>query len=187
MESSDRQLAQQLAEIPFDDLLASMGRGVAEAQSALDKMSSMVALSLSGKYQVETSATGEWVLVPHDTRVLFGGEALSLLELGFTPSFYQFVDTILEIKVSVSMTREETASVERRDSTTERQTWTEGGFLGIGGTQQTRTNTTTVSSQFASRFQYSAEGASVVRTKLVPVPPPAALAGLVRELAAART
>jgi hypothetical protein len=116
--------------------------------------------------------------------VVFGGEALSLLELGFTPSFYQFVDTVVEIKVSVSMTREETMSVERQESTTQTQRWTEGGFLGIGGTQHTRTNTTTVSSQFASRFQYSAEGASVVRTKLVPVPPPAALASLVRELAA---
>jgi hypothetical protein len=180
----DQQLTQQLGEIPFDYLLAAMGRGVAEAQLALDKMATMVALSMSGKYQVEMNPAGEWMLVPADTRVAFGGESLSLLELGFTPSFYQFVDTILEIKVSVNMTREETVRVERQETDRQTQTWTEGGFLGIGGTRHTRTNTTTVSSQFASRFQYSAEGASVVRTKMVPVPPPTALASLVRELAA---
>jgi hypothetical protein len=183
----DQQLAQQLAEIPFGELLTSLGRGVAEAQLALDKVSTMVALSLSGKYQVVTNGAGESSLVPADTRVRFGDEELSLLELGFTPTFYQFVDTILEIKVSVSMTREESTSSSSSTTTTATQRWTEGGFLGIGGTQQTRTNTTTVSSQYAAKYQYSAEGASIMRTKLVPVPPPTGLAALVRELAAAGT
>jgi hypothetical protein len=180
----DQQLAQQLSEIPFGELLASMGRGVAEAQFALDKMSSLVALTLSGKYQLETDAAGEWIVAARDNRVLFGGEELSLLELGFTPTFYQFVDTILEIKVSISMTMDQSITEARSDTLSDTQSWTEGGFLGIGGTKRTKTNTTTVSSQFSSRFQYSTEGASVVRTKLVPVPPPSALTSLVRELAA---
>ena len=185
MATMEQQLAQQLAEIPFGELLTSLGRGVAEAQLALDQMSTLVALSMSGRYQVVTNQAGESSLAPADTRVRFGGEELSLLELGFTPTFYQFVDTILEIKVSVSMTREESTSTTRSATTTDTQQWTEGGFLGIGGKQQTRTNTTTVSSQYAAKYQYSAEGASIVRTKLVPVPPPSGLAALVRELAAA--
>lgn len=180
----DQQLAQQLSDVPFGELLTSMGRGVAEAQFALDQMSSLVALTMSGKYQVETDPTGAWRLVARDSRVPFGGETLSLLELGFTPTFYQFVDTLLEIKVSISMTLDQSTTEERHDTVTDTQSWTEGGFLGIGGTRRTRTNTTTVSSQFSARFQYSTEGASVVRTKLVPVPPPAALANLVRELVA---
>lgn len=180
----DQQLAQQLAEVPFDELLTSMGRGVAEAQFALDKMSTLVALTLSGRYQLESNAAGEWVVVERNSRVAFAGEELSLLELGFTPTFYQFVDTLLEIKVSISMSSEQTLREERSDSTTRTQSWTEGGFLGIGGTRHTQTNTTTVSAQFASRFQYSAEGASIMRTKLVPTPPPAALLNLVRELGA---
>src|SRR5437870_4668057 len=100
-------LAQQLSEIPFGEMLVSMGRGVAEAQFELDKMSSLVALAMSGKYQVEINEAGTLGLVERDNCVLFAGEALSLLELGFTPTFYQFVDTILEIKVSVSMTEEQ--------------------------------------------------------------------------------
>jgi hypothetical protein len=180
----DQQFAQQLLEIPFGDLLASMGRGVAEAQFALDHMSSLVALTLSGHYQLVRAASGDWGVVAGDSRVSFTGEALSLLELGFTPTFYQFVDTLLEIKVSISMSLNQSMTEERRDTATNTQSWTEGGFLGIGGTQRTQTNTTTVSSQFSARFQYSTEGASVVRTKLVPVPPPSALTNLVRELAA---
>jgi hypothetical protein len=180
------QLSQQLAEIPFGELLTALGRGVAEAQFALDHMSSLIALTMSGRYQLATDAAGATVLVARDNRFLFGGEELSLLELGFTPTFYQFVDTILEIKVSISITLEQSISEEHRQTTSEGRRWTEGGFLGIGGTQRTTSNTTTVSSQFAARFQYSTEGASLVRTKLTPVPPPAALANLVRELAAGK-
>lgn len=180
----DQLLAEQLSEIPFGELLLSMGRGVAEAQFALDHMSSLVALTLSGKYQLVRTATGDWGVVAGDSRVSFAGEALSLLELGFTPTFYQFVDTLLEIKVSISMSLDQSMTEERSDTVTDTHSWNEGGFLGIGGTQRTQTNTTTVSSQFAARFQYSTEGASVVRTRLVPVPPPSALTNLVRELAA---
>ncbi len=31
---------------------------------------------------------------------------LSMMELGFTPTFYQFVDTIIEVKIAIKMTRE---------------------------------------------------------------------------------
>ena len=178
----NEQLAQQLSEVPFGDLLTSMGRGLAEAQFALDRLSSLVALTLSGNYGLETNATGEWIVVERNNRVTFAGEELSLMELGFTPTFYQLVDTILEIKVSISMTLDQSVQEEKRSTVSDQQSWTEGGFLGIGGTKRTKTNTTTVSSQFSSRFQYSVEGASVVRTKLVTVPPPAALTDLVRQL-----
>ena len=41
----------------------------------------------------------------------------------------------------------------------------------------------TVSAAFASKYQYSAEGSSLLRTKLVPVPPPAILQERMRRLA----
>jgi hypothetical protein len=42
---------------------------------------------------------------------------------------------------------------------------------------------TAVSAAFASKYQYSAEGSSLLRTKLVPVPPPAILQERMRRLA----
>ncbi len=184
----EQQLTQQLAEIPFGDLLTSLGRGVAEAQLALDKMATMVALSMSGKYQVEMNPAGEWVLIA-------GGHPRAVwrrVAVAAGAWLYTFVlpvrrHHLRDQGVGEHDARGDRTNVERKETDQQTQTWTEGGFLGIGGTQRTRTNTTTVSSQFASRFQYSAEGASVVRTKLVPVPPPTALANLVRELAATGT
>ena len=76
----EQQLAQQLSEVPFGDLLTSMGRGLAEAQFALDRSSSLVALTLSGDYALETNATGEWSVVERNNRVAFAGEELSLME-----------------------------------------------------------------------------------------------------------
>lgn len=178
------QVVQQLGEIPFGDLLAAMGRGLAEAQLALDRLSSLVALTLTGHYQLAHTPEGAWTVVPQDSRIAVGGESLSLLELGFSPTFYQFVDTLLEIKVSISMTLEQSSREEVTSTARTERSWTEGGFLGIGGTRRTQMNTTTVSSQLAARFQYSAEGASLVRTKLAPLPPPPGLARLLRELGA---
>ena len=43
------------------------------------------------------------------TTVLFDGEELSMMELGFSPTFYQFIDTIIEVKIAIKMTREYTS------------------------------------------------------------------------------
>ena len=53
------------------------------------------------------------------------------------------------------------------------------------GTSQQKTvatKSTPVGATYASRFQYPVEGSSVLRTKLVTVPPPGLLEGRVREL-----
>src|SRR6185436_19717344 len=42
--------------------------------------------------------------------VSIGGEKLSMLDAGFVPSFYHFVDTILEIKMDVHIREEEDSS-----------------------------------------------------------------------------
>jgi hypothetical protein len=96
-----------------------------------------------------------------------GAPSYSLLDLGFTPTFYQFVDTTLEIKVAFSMSAENT-----KTAGTEKQ-----------GTVKTKS--TPVDATYANRFQYPVEGSSVLRTKLVTVPPPGVLEGRVRQLAEA--
>ena len=45
-----------------------------------------------------------------------------MMELGFTPTFYQFVDTIIEVKISVSVTggtENESTSQYKSDSKTD--------------------------------------------------------------------
>ncbi len=98
---------------------------------------------------------------------------VSLLELGFTPTFYQFIDNIIEVKVSIKFTREGSSSVSvKRDSKTR------SASIGFSrGRVRARRNVTTsqVNANYSQKFSYSAEGSSLLRTKLVPIPPPALL------------
>ncbi len=102
---------------------------------------------------------------------IFVSQRLSMLELGFSPTMYQFVDTIIETKVSIKYSREATASVSVQ------RTRKDGLSLNWGKNLSYNRNVTTsqVNATYASKYNYSAEGSSLLRTKLVPIPPPAIL------------
>ena len=116
-----------------------------------------------------------------DTRVYFGREKegdklvpvqASMLELGFVPTFYQFIDTIIEVKIAIKITTER--------STTKTTKGTKRTFSisrrGI------RITSTPVDATYSSKYSYSAEGSSLLRTKMAPVPPPAILEERIRLL-----
>ena len=166
---------QELESVPVSEMVQSMAAGIAQAQFDLDLMSTRIAEMLSGIYH-DAEDSNKAI----DTRIEFGGERLSLMELGFTPSFYQFVETVIEVKVSVSINRE-TSSERTETSRTTVTRKKRHGFLGTGGSTTT-TRTSSVSARYASRFQYSAEGASLIRTKIVPVPPPTILQQRIQEV-----
>ncbi|MFC2993049.1 MULTISPECIES: hypothetical protein [Halomonas] len=117
---------------------------------------------------------------------------LSMMELGFTPTFYQFVDTIIEVKIAIRMTRERsysrTTSNASRDASNSRESSRKGGgIMSLFGGKRSRSyssdssvQTTQVDATYASKYSYSAEGASLLRTKLVPVPPPGVLTDRIR-------
>ena len=172
---------------PFPQMVRSLGVGIAEAQLELDLVSLKIARMMAG-YAVDAeddeadedgAGTGD-----NERKYLVefsDGQKYSLLELGFTPTFYQFVDTVIELKLSISM-KYETAT-ERKTTTT---TVKAGGFafpFVAGGSVRA----TSVSASFSSKYQYSAEGSSMMRTKLVPIPPPALLEERIRALIAAKT
>ena len=101
-------IGQELLDVPFPEMLKSMGLAIAQAQFELDNTSLRLARMMAGEeYDVPDPTTSD----PARTKkiqalVTFDGKSLSLMELGFTPTFYQFVDTIIEVKVSISMSRE---------------------------------------------------------------------------------
>ncbi len=182
-----RRVARDLEETNIGGMIESLGRGIAEAQLELDLKSVEIAQLMSGNevrqpsplhpedrsrdrvVQAPRLAFGRNYRDPDDPDVNDTVPAeFSLLELGFTPTFYQFVETILEIKMSVSMSAETEIERHERHTTTRKKTT---GFF----RRKTTTHVTSVSSRFSAHFQYSVEGSSYVRTKLVPVPPPASL------------
>ncbi len=110
---------------------------------------------------------------------------MSMLELGFTPTFYQFVDTIIEVKIAIKIThtREYTRSSKQTQQNKANQNKGRGvfGFL-FGGTTGTssQVSTSQVDASYSSKYSYSAEGSSLLRTKLAPLPPPPILEERIR-------
>lgn len=168
-------IGQELLNVPFPEMVEQLGMSIAKAQFALDMNSMKVAQIMSGSDWIDEDAAGEEVM-REGLKVNFGGRMLSLLELGFTPTFYQFVDTIIEVKISVSMTSETKEKHSKTD--VDMNSKVKAGWGGASASM----HISTVSASFAARNSFSAEGASLIRTKLVPLPPPAVLQERIRAL-----
>lgn len=168
-------IGQELLNVPFGEMVQSLGMAIAEAQHALDMNSVQMAQMMSGSRYIDTDEEGKEV-VREGVKINFGGRSLSLLELGFTPTFYQFVDTIIEVKISISMSSEDSRSTKTNEvnvNASAKMGW---------GKASTKVHSTSVSASYASKNSYSAEGASLIRTKLVPIPPPAILEQRIKKL-----
>lgn len=164
-------IGKQLVEVEISKIIKGMGIGIAQAQFELDRMSMRLAQMMSGKeYEEEVeNPDGTLTTVKRDAvKVQFNNKEYSMLELGFTPTFYQFVDTIMEVKMSISLSTQSSAS------STQVKGKVSGGFFSVSAAA--------VSASYASKYQYSAEGSSLIRTKLVPVPPPAVLEERIRRI-----
>lgn len=110
----------------------------------------------------------------------------SMMELGFTPTFYQFVDTIIEVKIAIKITRTREYSYGRTTKDTSRANAykRKRSFWGTSKSSSSSSQVTTsqVDASYSSKYSYTAEGASLLRTKLSPVPPPPILEERIRSL-----
>ena len=187
-------IGQELLNVPMGEMIRDMALAIADAQVALDAASMSVAEMMSGYVWaldenglpvVADPETGATVPNPRDTRIAFGytvdpdtgdrtPSKISMLELGFSPTFYQFVDTIIEVKIAIKITRNSEYATTVRTNTESRR-WGWELFKG-GNTVQT----TQVDASYSSKYGYTAEGSSLLRTKLIPIPPPAILEERIR-------
>jgi hypothetical protein len=171
----------ELLAVPFPEMIQRLGVGIAQAQLQLDLVSLRIARLMAGYDEEADKTTPGEGNVSKRFLVKFGdGQEYSLMELGFTPTFYQFVDTVIELKMSISMRTDVESKVETSSSVTAGGAfWTP---FGGGGSVAT----SSVSASFSAKYQYSAEGSSLMRTKLVPIPPPALFEERVKALIAQR-
>ncbi len=204
-----RRVAGAMTSMRIDELIANLAKGIAAGQLELDKVCMEIAVFM-GDAQIEFGkkpGTDE-------------PDLLSLIELGFTPNFYQFVDTILEVRVAISSTYEETREYDysttqiqnnelkkqndyanKRNQSTSGLGFIWGGFgLGLGRTRATSSSETsgsssykstnlyvrTVDAAYSSTYNYSVEGSSLIKTKILPVPPPTVLEEIIRAKLAQR-
>lgn len=159
-------VGRELLNAPFPELVRTLGVGIAEAQYALDRVSIKIAQLMAG-FKVNDDGT----LERDETALIVlreGDEGVSLLALGFTPTFYQFVETYIELKLAISMKTENEASAKTSVGTV---AWTPFGVVAAS-----------VNASYSQKYQYEANGSSEMRTKLVTVPSPAMFESRLKEL-----
>lgn len=187
--------------VTFDDSRIFFGREKVSLQTAVDTYNTTNNTDLKAKIEEDilagTNASHKNDVEPDGTsgkfKVKSGSDEtqevsipqrLSMMELGFTPTFYQFVDTIIEVRMAISMTREYSSEVNvksksRRVDRSASLSWQKGK---ISYSQSRKVTTTNVNATYASKYNYSAEGSSLLRTKLTPIPPPPILEERIRRL-----
>jgi hypothetical protein len=186
-------IGKDLLDVPFGDMIFSMANAIANSQRKLDAASLRTLRTLAGtKFDwipevtevltpkpLDPITVGSTTITPTGVNVQSLASPpikLTLLQAGLVPQFYQFTESIIEVKISLSSKLDISHSSEV-DIGLEVDTNVEfgGGILGFFGGPSG-----SVSTSFSSHvniknsvsYSYSAEGSSLLRTTLKPVPPP---------------
>jgi hypothetical protein len=177
----------ELASVPFGKMIYDMASAIARSQIALDKASIQLVkvlanttfdyipdvvetlspspraikgpggVPLTDKNGDPVMVTG--VLVTTDVAPSF---PLTLLQAGVNPCFYQFTNSTIEVKMSITSTQESENSLEVGVDVT-----ASAGFLFGSASISTHVNFAT-----SNKYSYSVTGSSSMSTTLACVPPP---------------
>lgn len=167
------QVGHDLLDVPFPQMVLQLALAIASGQAALDKTSIDTATQLATtNFDVLTEITDVINPVPTtvttddgDTVSFTGAKVvstfnftnMSLLQAGLFPTFYQFRESIIEVKMAISTKSSSEFSLEVKAS---------GGFACFSAS---------VDAKYSQKFSYSVDGSSLLRTTLVPAPPPSRL------------
>lgn len=162
-----------LASVRIDQMILNLAKGIAWGQYELDKVGVDI-----------TKMMG----VPGTVSI--GGDKISMLEAGFVPSFYHFVDTILEMKMEVNIREEQSSSMGYKQSMSQ-QVVTETGIelsaktkfniflagveMGVKARHKRKSTSAysrSLDASHSQKFSQDLSASSLMRTKIVPVPPP---------------
>ena len=151
-------VGQELLNVPFGDMVLQLAMAIAESQSKLDQNAVETT-----KFLAETEIT-----LP---ALAEGGDdnTFSLIALGFYPPFYNFPETIIEVKMAITMAK----STDFKLGVKAKVGW--GPF------------SASVNASYSSKYSYKVEGSSLIRTRMAPVPPPSGLEKYIDALITARS
>ncbi|MEX1364404.1 MAG: hypothetical protein AB1Z98_14860 [Nannocystaceae bacterium] len=140
-----------LLNAPLPELIQRLGLSVAQAQAALDENSIATAKAMS------------------TTTADIDGTPRSLLELGFTPTFYAFTEATVEAKLAFTITESTELSV--------------GAELNVGSSLTLFS--ASVNASYTRKYSFEAQGSSSIAARLVSLPPPEPLLELLNRLVVA--
>ena len=191
-------IGQELLDVPFPDMIYKMANAIAQGQRKLDKTSLDTARALAKAkvmvipdiYEIVEkkklsdtleagvtlpgATTGDIETIAVKT-VSAKAVEMTLMQAGLLPTFYQFTESLIEVKISISH-RSSSQSEFEFGASLEVSTEAEahGSLFGFGGSGSVSTTFAShVNYKSSSTYSFSAEGSSLLRTTLKPVPAPA--------------
>jgi hypothetical protein len=172
-------IGQELLDLPFADMVRDLASAVAEGQLALDRASIDTLRFLA-------SATNAIDLIPQVTEVIASSPTTlsvngsdvtvpgvsvtqqaaptvktTLLQAGLLPTFYQFTEALIEVKLSVTLKDSGNTQVDARPGFAKRSVMAFAAPVNFRN---------------ASTYSHTAEGSSLLRVTMKPVPAPVRLA-----------
>jgi hypothetical protein len=159
-EMNGLQAGQVLASLPLDGMIASLGVGIAKAQQALDMNAIEMAIKLA---ELTLDFPGPTDEDGNPTKY-----SRSLLSLGFTPTFYQFTEATLDLKIEMKVQVEDTS----KTSASANASATKGPVAVAG----------TVSSDASRKYGAESSAMTAVHLQLVSVPPPPTFLEYIRQV-----
>lgn len=183
-------VGQDLLDTPFPEMVQNLAFAIARGQMALDR-SSMETTRQLAREKVKIIEEIHEVIEPEfrtvdvdiadgdggrirETIVVTGARVTSdstdpvdytLLQAGLFPTFYQFTESIIEVKMSISQKSSSSRELEAGASLSVQGGWGPVSVAFAAHVNYKNSNT----------YSYSAEGSSLLRTTLKPVPPPSRL------------
>ena len=171
-------LGQELLDVPFAEMVRNLAFAIAEGQLALDR-SAIETLNFLIKNEVDIIPEVTETIEPVERMVKVGEQTipitgasirssgatpirLNLLQAGLQPTFYQFTEAQIEVKMSISIKR------------TEESEQSPGNNPAAVPVKRftTRAFASPVNYRTSNTYSYTAEGSSVLRATMRPVPPP---------------
>lgn len=153
-------VGQELLDVPLPEMVMKLALGIAEAQKQLDANSMATAKALAEEDAIEIIPALTQTIAA-DGKVSFTAAepvAMSLLQIGLNPTFYQFTEASIEVTMDIK-------------TTTSQETNVKVGFKAkVGFTAWSSSVRTDVA--YNRKFQKEVRGTSRLFVKMTPVPPP---------------
>lgn len=190
-------IGQDLLNVPFAAMVYSLAKAIADGQKMLDKNSLNTLKELARtKFDFIESITEvlrpdpQPVFLPDGSQITVTGIAvdttiadpakLTLLQAGLTPTFYQFTETLIEVKIQLKTTMDNESKVDAGfsfDQTLSAELSFGGGLGGLFGGPSGKISSSThvachTNTETTNKYSVTQEGSSLLRTTLRPVPPP---------------
>lgn len=137
-----------ILEAPLPELIEKLGIAVAEAQLAMDRTGVAIAQ----------------LLADESSSIDLGDRPRTLLELGFTPTFYHFSKAVINARVAFSTSRSRELTL--------------GASVGV----DIGVFAASINASYTSKYQFDSNGSSSVQANLVSVPAPALLTEILQDL-----